>query len=703
MKLFMGVFFGVTAFAVLSTDALGRPAQPASFCAPQSDGSCVTVQQFGDEHYHYTTTMDGYLVVEDSTGDLVYADSAAVATTVKAKNADRRSDSEKKFLKRLDQRRVLEKHKSKNVDRFPAQENLLMEEFHHRVKENRKALFRPELVGNWTGECHFPVFLVSTTDRTFGDAKWYERSLNETGFSEDEHFGSVRDYFLVSSDSIFKPVFDVFEVKVGLVADLSTSPQDKEGTFVKAVIDAAVPSMGDLSKFDKDGDKIIDGFAVIIPGTESGTNLWGHMYWYMVYTNPELYGGGYGGWGGYGGGRNTNSWNNNYNGYKFNRYLAVAENADETMYSAVGHNGIGVFIHEFSHVLGLPDFYSQLDGADSFIEGPTPYDIMTQGMYNGVSSRTLLQGRRPPKYSAFERESMGWMSIPEIKPTDDIYSLEMIDANKAYGVTNPNNNDEYYVVEYRPRIGWDAGISERNSMGVLVWYINYDAKAWEYFPNQERNNPRYKLENVINVSSNRGEKSFSGFKFGDVGVYNVITEENERVCFAANANASVKCLPYSSSSVASSSSVSAPSSSNASISVDEPPVSDGKSSSSKHVKRSSSSSVGLMHGISSAVILAVVSSSSGAESSSDMKTGLYTGYGKVVALGVQNSEIVVRSMELGLKTVRFVDALGNEVKATEFSSGELHVPFAELSRRGVFMVQVFVGGKLAQTHKIVVK
>lgn len=674
MKCLLGVFCGVAAFAAMSTVAFARPALPNSFCAKQSDGSCVTVQQFGDEHYHYTTTIDGYLVVEDSTGDFVYADSEAVATKVKAKNADCRPDSDKVFLKKLNQRRVLEKHKSKNVGRFPVQEALL-KDFHHKIEENRKALFRPKPEGYLTGECHFPVFLVSTSDRTFGDAKLYERSLNETGFSEDEHFGSVRDYFLVSSDSIFRPVFDVFEVKVGVKADLSTSPQDKEGSFVKAVIDEAVPSMGDLSRFDKDGDKFIDGFAVVLAGTESGANLWGHMYRYTVYSNPELYSGygGYGGWGGH----TTNNWNNNYDGYKFDKYLAVAEDADETLYSRVGHNGIGVFLHEFSHVLGLPDFYSQLNGEESFIEGPTPYDIMTQGMYNGTSRKTNLMGRRPPKYSAFERESMGWLKIPEIKPSDDIYSLEMIDANKAYGVTNPKNNDEYYVVEYRPRIGWDAGISESYPMGVLVWYINYDAKAWEYFPNQEANNQRYKLENVIKVSSKNAKKSFDGFKFGDVGVYNAVVEENERVCFATNENASVTCPPYSSS-VASSSSEAASSSSSAL---------ESKSSSSTSVAKSSVSSDG----------------EDSESSSSGEKIGLPAGAWKTASLVVKNAEVVVLSMTTGLKKVRFVDVLGNGVKEVVSESHEIRVPFAELSRHGVFVIQVLEGGKLVSTQKIVVK
>lgn len=672
MKCFLGVFCGVAAFAALSTVAFARPALPNTFCAKQSDGSCVTVQQFGDEHYHYTTTIDGYLVVEDSTGDLVYADSEAVATKVKAKNADGRSDSDKVFLKKLNQRRVLEKHKSKNVDRFPSQTNFL-KDFRHKIEENRKALFRPKPASHTMGECHFPVFLVSSSDRDFGDTVWYRRSLNEIGFSEDGHYGSVRDYFLASSDSLFDPVFEVFPVKVSVAAKFSAQPEPSfEGAFVKAVLDAAAPSMGDLSRFDKNGDKVVDGFGVIIPGMEQGTNLWGHMYNYTVFSNPEMYSG-FGGFGGFGGGRGSSNWNNDYDGYRFDEYLIIAENADPTSYSKEGHNGIGVFIHEFSHVLGLPDFYSQV-GNGPFIEGPVPYDIMTQGMYNGYSNRTYLMARQPPKYSAFERESMGWLTIPELKATDDVYSLEMIDANKAYGVTNPKDNDEYYVVEYRPRVGWDAAIPDSAAMGVLVWYINYDAEAWEYFPNQEPGNPRYKVENVINVSSKKASRSFDGFKFGDLGVYNVIAEENKRVCFATKSNVSVKCPEQPSSSE----SAALPKSSSSVTSKDK-----AKSSSSEGKAKSSSSG--------------------GKSKSSDSKDGLKVNSLEVSSLVVLRSEIVVLSSSAAVKFLNVVDVLGNEVRTVEFSSGELHVPFSELPRRGAFFIRLYEGGKLVSTQKIVVK
>ena len=76
-----------------------RPASPVATCIPQSNGNCLTILQYGDEHYHYATTIDGYLVVRDSINDYVYADANANASGRKALNADKRSNSDKSFLK----------------------------------------------------------------------------------------------------------------------------------------------------------------------------------------------------------------------------------------------------------------------------------------------------------------------------------------------------------------------------------------------------------------------------------------------------------------------------------------------------------------------------------------------------------------------------------------------------------------------------
>lgn len=662
-----------------------RPAIPVPACIPQSDGSCLTILQYGDEHSHYTTTIDGYLVVHDSAKGYVYADADGVASGRKALNADKRSDEDKSFLKGLNQRSIISKHIKNQTFRYPEQRALLSN-FQHKTQENRKALYRPKPLTFTTGEARFPVLLVSTKDKNFSDTVWYRRSLNETGFSEDGHYGSVRDYFLASSDSLFSPTFDVYHVKIDMAATMAGDAEgDGEGKFIKAAIDSAVKKMGDLSRYDKDGDKYIDGLGVVLAGTEASSGLWGHMYFYTVYTNPELYTGYIGGW--WGGGRNShgggNSWGNNYNGYKFDRYLLIAEMSDPMSYIKSGHNGIGIFVHEFSHILGLPDFYIPNDETGAYTKRLEPYEIMAQGMYNGVT-RSYQMGRCPAKYSAFERESMGWMTIPDLKSSVDLYSLDMIDSNKAYGVTNPKNKDQFYFIEYRPRTGWDSAVPDTADMGVLVWRVNYDAEAWEYYPNQDPQNQLYELTDVLNLKK---KTSFDSFKFGDVGIYGAI-KDGDRVCFATKQNITVTCPapePKSSAQAVSSSAV-APTSS--------APIATSSSS----IKPSSSPSVTAKSSTSHRI-----NSSASPSEIAAADSGLFVPAEDIsprASISVIGQEIVVETDVRGLKRVRIIDALGSMVAKYDFDTEKMQIPITRTMRRGTYFVQVYTQQKTLVSAKI---
>ena len=61
--------------------------------------------------------------------------------------------------------------------------------------------------------------------------------------------------------------------------------------------------------------------------------------------------------------------------------------------------GIGTFCHEFSHVMGLPDFYATNQASHRTLGS---WDIMDYGPYNN-------NGNTPPNYTAYERWFMGWI------------------------------------------------------------------------------------------------------------------------------------------------------------------------------------------------------------------------------------------------------------------------------------------------------
>ena len=82
------------------------PANPEPVVYTQKDGSTVTIRHFGDEHYHFTKTMDGILIVGDGKGSYVYADAEGKPSSFIARDAADRSPDELNFLKTLNQSEV---------------------------------------------------------------------------------------------------------------------------------------------------------------------------------------------------------------------------------------------------------------------------------------------------------------------------------------------------------------------------------------------------------------------------------------------------------------------------------------------------------------------------------------------------------------------------------------------------------------------
>ena len=136
-------------------------------------------------------------------------------------------------------------------------------------------------------------------------------------------------------------------------------------------------------------------------------------------------------------------------------------------------DGIGVFVHELSHALGLPDLYDT--GYTLF--GLDYWDVMDSGCY-------CADGYVPCNYSAYERDFMGWQSLITLDPDSaQALTLSPISSNgDGYKIVNAENEDEYYVIENRQNKGWDTyighGTSSYKMHGMLVTHIDYNQSRW---------------------------------------------------------------------------------------------------------------------------------------------------------------------------------------------------------------------------------
>jgi immune inhibitor A len=143
----------------------------------------------------------------------------------------------------------------------------------------------------------------------------------------------------------------------------------------------------------------------------------------------------------------------------------VADGKKVGVYSMVSENDpMGVFAHEYSHQLGMPDLYDT-DGAGSGgqTDGAGLWDIMAAGAYLG-------NGDYPSLPSAWSRAIVGWADVRTITANQN--GLQLPSANRGATVLRidfPGIANEYYLVECRSNAGFDTYLP---GAGLLIWHID---------------------------------------------------------------------------------------------------------------------------------------------------------------------------------------------------------------------------------------
>ena len=103
-------------------------------------------------------------------------------------------------------------------------------------------------------------------------------------------------------------------------------------------------------------------------------------------------------------------------------------------------------------------------------------------------------GRVPASYLAWEREVMGWMKIDELKNDSSIKNLKSIDnGGKAYKIVNPNDSNEYIVLQSIQKGPWYQGWRDGTyGKGLLAYRISYPSNKVNVFdfPNNVKGKPR---------------------------------------------------------------------------------------------------------------------------------------------------------------------------------------------------------------------
>lgn len=299
------------------------------------------------------------------------------------------------------------------------------------------------------------VVLAQFADNTFNEEytqQVFHNAMNEEGCTAYGATGSSRDYFISQSWGQFTPQFDVVG-PVTLSRTMSyyggndTQGNDRHpGQMVSEACQLAHDSLQvDFSQYDFNDDGDVDFVYVIYAGYAESYGASANTIWPHAANLTDM------------GVLAT------LDGKRLQRYACSSELKYTT---GTQLEGIGTFCHEFGHVLGLPDMYNTYQSSSVQLGS---WDVMDQGSYNNES-------HTPPSYSAFERASLGWMTLTEIDTPADTMLLPELNASRTAYRISTARPDEYFTLENRQQQGWDA---HQPGRGLMVIHVDYDEQTWD--------------------------------------------------------------------------------------------------------------------------------------------------------------------------------------------------------------------------------
>ncbi len=444
---------------VLTLSTFAVPAYRGWQTKSQPDGTTIQVRLIGDEFHHYWQDQAGNVVKCDSLGYWRVVESQPTPATIKARR----------------------------------QASAMLQS-------------RPQkAVGSVNLAPRGLVILVNFKDTKFNASNKQEAMddlMNSSSYTHNGATGSVRQFFSDQSGGQYKPDFDV----IGPVTLANTvahyGANDSEGNdvlpgdmVVEACSIAYAQHAVDFTRYDNDSDGYVDFVYLIYAGKGeadggAANTIWPHSWdvysaaasGYASFSKSQYYA------------RAT------FDGKRVLNYACSGEIDGQTGARA----GIGTIVHEYSHVIGLPDLYD-IDYGQNYEDEATPgaWHVMDGGSYNN-------DGKTPPNYTIYDKYFLGWKT--PINPGATAQNLSLI-ANgqsgyQGYQIASINSllaatsTTTAYYIENRQQSGWDAHVPGH---GLVIWKLMYNQSVWnDNAPNATPGKLRYTIVSASGATTGIG-------------------------------------------------------------------------------------------------------------------------------------------------------------------------------------------------------
>ncbi|MEJ2636250.1 MAG: M6 family metalloprotease domain-containing protein [Calditrichia bacterium] len=310
--------------------------------------------------------------------------------------------------------------------------------------KKQKLSFNKLMAGAGNGTIKGLFILVDFPDQIADSVNHSPAAFEELLFSAGTYpTGSMNDFYLENSNGKMGITGTVtpwlrmphpYSYYTNGEAGFGEYPRNAQGLAEDAV--SAADSLIDFSQFDGDGDGYVDALFIVHAGpgretTGSNDDIHSHAWEIPPQNRDDVW---------------------------LKQYTMEPETQDGHLVT------MGVFAHEFGHILGLPDLYD----VDYSSKGIGNWSVMSGGSWGGPDN---LRGSRPVHFDAWCKQKLAWLNPVHLSADSLNVLIPPIEGGeKAYRLwTNGESGNEYFLLENRRKEGFDSFLP---GAGLLVWHID---------------------------------------------------------------------------------------------------------------------------------------------------------------------------------------------------------------------------------------